>query len=39
VLQYVKSIALPVLNVAGWFDAEDFYGPMTIYEEIENNAQ
>jgi putative CocE/NonD family hydrolase len=26
---------LPVLNVAGWFDAEDFYGPMTIYSTLE----
>jgi putative CocE/NonD family hydrolase len=24
-----------VLNVAGWFDAEDFYGPMSIYYAIE----
>ena len=24
-------------NVAGWFDAEDFYGPMSIYYEIEEN--
>ena len=22
---------LPILNVAGWFDAEDFYGPVSIY--------
>ncbi len=33
--QYLKNITLPVLNVAGWFDAEDFYGPMSIYQEIE----
>ena len=26
---------LPILNVAGWFDAEDFYGPMAIYYELE----
>lgn len=26
---------LPILNVAGWFDAEDFYGPMSIYYELE----
>ncbi len=34
-LPHLKKITHPVLNVAGWFDAEDFYGPMTIYERIE----
>ena len=35
VLQYLNDIKHPVLNVAGWFDAEDFYGPMSIYYTIE----
>lgn len=35
VLQYLNNIKHPVLNVAGWFDAEDFYGPMSIYYKIE----
>lgn len=35
VLQYLNNVKHPVLNVAGWFDAEDFYGPMSIYYEIE----
>ncbi len=35
VLQYLKNIKHPVLNVAGWFDAEDFYGPMSIYYTLE----
>ena len=26
---------MPVLNVAGWWDAEDFYGPLKIYETLE----
>jgi putative CocE/NonD family hydrolase len=26
---------LPILNVAGWFDAEDFYGPLSIYYMLE----
>jgi uncharacterized protein len=26
---------LPILTVAGWFDAEDFYGPMSIYYALE----
>ena len=33
--RYLGNIRFPVLNVAGWFDAEDFYGPMSIYQEIE----
>jgi putative CocE/NonD family hydrolase len=35
VLQYLNKIEHPILNVAGWFDAEDFYGPMSIYYTIE----
>ena len=26
---------VPNLNVAGWWDQEDFYGPMNIYEILE----
>jgi putative CocE/NonD family hydrolase len=35
VLQNLNDINHAVLNVAGWFDAEDFYGPMSIYYTIE----
>jgi putative CocE/NonD family hydrolase len=35
VLQHLGNITHPVLNVAGWFDAEDFYGPMSIYYTLE----
>jgi len=31
----LDDITHPVLNVAGWFDAEDFYGPMSIYYTLE----
>ena len=34
-LQHLENIRHPILNVAGWFDAEDFYGPMSIYYTIE----
>ena len=34
-LQHMDDIRHPVLNVAGWFDTEDFYGPMAIYRAIE----
>jgi len=35
VLKHLNNIKHPILNVAGWFDAEDFYGPMSIYYTIE----
>ncbi|MBN2246761.1 MAG: CocE/NonD family hydrolase [Candidatus Aminicenantes bacterium] len=35
VLPHLKNIEHAILNVAGWFDAEDFYGPMSIYYTIE----
>ena len=28
---------VPTLNVAGWWDQEDFYGPLKIYETWEKN--
>jgi putative CocE/NonD family hydrolase len=36
-LQYLQGIEHPILNVAGWFDTEDFYGPMSIYRTVEAN--
>jgi len=38
VLPHLNNITHPVLTVAGWFDAEDFYGPMSIYKTIEENT-
>ncbi len=34
-LQNLHGIDHATLNVAGWFDTEDFYGPMSIYHTIE----
>jgi putative CocE/NonD family hydrolase len=34
-LQHLQNINHPVLIVAGWFDAEDFYGPTSVYQSIE----
>ena len=31
----LKKPTVPNLNVAGWWDQEDFYGPMKIYETLE----
>jgi putative CocE/NonD family hydrolase len=31
------TLQVPNLNVAGWWDQEDFYGPVKIYELLERN--
>ena len=31
----LKHTTVPNLNVAGWYDQEDFVGPMRIYSELE----
>lgn len=30
-------VTVPTLHVAGWWDQEDFYGPVTIYREMEKH--
>jgi putative CocE/NonD family hydrolase len=32
---YLQKVTVPNLNVAGWWDQEDFYGPLKIYETLE----
>ncbi|MFO7733945.1 MAG: CocE/NonD family hydrolase [Candidatus Aminicenantes bacterium] len=34
---YLTDVPVPVLNVAGWWDQEDFYGPLRIYEALERH--
>ena len=34
-LALLDKLMVPTLNVAGWWDQEDFYGAMTIYAELE----
>jgi len=34
---YLNQVTVPTLNVAGWFDQEDFYGPLKIYELLEKH--
>ena len=34
---YLNKVTVPTLNVAGWFDQEDFYGPLKIYELLEKH--
>ena len=35
----LTRVTVPTLNVAGWWDQEDFYGPVTIYRELEKHDQ
>ena len=35
VTPYLQRVIVPNLNVAGWWDQEDFYGPLKIYETLE----
>ncbi len=35
-LPYFKNIKPAVMIVGGWYDAEDLYGPLHIYQSIEN---
>jgi len=34
---YLDRVTVPTLNVAGWWDQEDFYGPVTIYRALEQH--
>jgi len=35
VLPYTQTVSVPTLIVAGYFDAEDFYGPLELYKKYE----
>ncbi len=35
VQRLIRDVSVPNLNVAGWFDQEDLYGPVQIYEAAE----
>ncbi len=34
---YLNKVTVPSLHVAGWFDQEDFYGALKIYELLEKH--
>src|SRR6186713_182961 len=36
---WLNRVTVPTLNVAGWWDQEDFYGPITIYRALERHDQ
>jgi uncharacterized protein len=35
VLPFAQPVTVPTLMVAGYFDAEDFYGPLELYKKFE----
>jgi hypothetical protein len=35
--QHLNKVKPAILTVGGWFDAEDLYGPLKIYQAIEKN--
>lgn len=38
-IPHLINIKPAVLTVGGWFDAEDLYGPLHVYESIEKNTE
>jgi putative CocE/NonD family hydrolase len=36
-IPHLTSVKVPTLNVAGWWDQEDFYGPVDIYDALEKH--
>lgn len=37
IIPHLKNIKHALMTVGGWFDAEDLYGPLTIYKTVEKN--
>jgi uncharacterized protein len=37
VVPQLTGVKVPTMNIAGWWDQEDFYGPITIYEALEKS--
>lgn len=37
-LPHLKNVKHAVMTVGGWFDAEDLYGPLNIYKQIEKSS-
>jgi putative CocE/NonD family hydrolase len=36
-IPHIQSVKVPTLSVAGWWDQEDFYGPLAIYQALEKH--
>lgn len=37
IIPHLKNVKHAVMTVGGWFDAEDLYGPLTVYKTLEKN--
>jgi putative CocE/NonD family hydrolase len=37
IIPHLKDVGHAVMTVGGWFDAEDLYGPLSIYKTVEAN--
>ena len=37
IVPHLKNVNHAVMTVGGWFDAEDLYGPLTIYKTLNQN--
>jgi putative CocE/NonD family hydrolase len=37
IIPHLKGVSHAVMTVGGWFDAEDLYGPLNIYKNLEKN--
>lgn len=37
-LPHLKNVAPAVMTVGGWYDAEDLYGPLSIYRTVETQG-
>jgi putative CocE/NonD family hydrolase len=37
-LQYLTDVKPAVLTIGGWFDAQDLYGPLKVFESIEKQS-
>ncbi len=36
-IPHIREARVPTLNVAGWWDQEDFYGPLALYDALERH--
>ncbi len=39
VLPHINEVTVPALNVTGWYDPEDFYGPIQVYKKLEKKDE
>ncbi|MCU0341893.1 MAG: CocE/NonD family hydrolase [Spirosomaceae bacterium] len=37
IVPHLQNVKHAVMTVGGWFDAEDIYGPLTVYKTLEKN--